>query len=579
MLSRNRTTFVALSALLASAGASSAAAPSPPTTVQVLQRTATAALLRWQPGAGATRAFNMRKSTIAGVHVNPTTVPGGKLAAFTWTTDDGYPDNLLYEPTFTSRGLHFTAFIIAGQVGTADRLTWSDVETLYRHGEEIGSHTEHHSTLIDDRAIAVRYTGAEACSLVVKGDSLKTWVAGVPDLRLSLTTPGIFYLSTLTAYLDALPSYEATLLYAADTIPATSSTFLDQVSGLEIGGGAPAETLTTERGVHDDAEMRAEILDCQNALETDLRAINPNYVCNTLGYPNHGHTQWAMSTLNDLGYLGVRSGGVGLQPFYSQGWYRVPFTTTYEVPISYPRPDNGWTEAQTRTTFQGRIATWKQNHEWTVLMSHNQSETDVQHLEWTIDTIAADPQVWIASFGEVMQYLQDFYQDPGYPVGSDGWAEAWLTGLNPTLPYYVVVTAYNANHEESGWSPEVVVPAFLHSGSGVAPEGLRSPSGTSGGGLGEAAPRGRVPRAIPNPFSGSTQVSFSARSPGLGRVEIWDVTGRRVRALDLGWIAAGPNRFAWDGRGEGAQPLSPGVYWYRIRSGPDAQTGRVSLVR
>ncbi|MFN8178641.1 MAG: polysaccharide deacetylase family protein [bacterium] len=555
--------LAAIGGILGTPGPGSAAPPAPPATMQVLQRTSTAALLRWQPGAGATRGFKMRKSTIAGIHPDPTTFPGGKLAAFTWCTDDCYSDNLLYSPTFDSRGLHFTAFIISGQVGTAGHLTWADIETLHGRGHEIGNHTQNHSTLIDDRAIAVRYTGAEACSLIVKGDSLKTWVAGVPDLRLSLATPEVFYLSTLTAYLDALPGYEATLLYAPDTIPATASTFLDQVSGLHIGAGAPAETLTTERGVHDDAEMRAEILNCQNALETDLRAIDPTYVCNTLGYPNHGHTQWAMSTLNQLGYLGARSGGTGLQPFYSQGSYKVGFTTTYEVPISYPRPNNAWTEAQTRTTFQGRIATWKQNHEWTVLMSHNSAETDPQHLEWTIDTIAADPQVWIASFGEVMQYLQDFYQDPGYPAGTDGWAEAWVNGLDPTQAYYVVVTAYNASLQESGWSPEVLVPAFSPGTGVVAP-----------GGASVAAPR-----AIPNPFSRTTSIVFSARSPGVGRVEFWDVTGRRVRALDLGWVAAGPNRFAWDGRGDGAEPLGAGVYWYRIRSGAEAQTGRVALVR
>ena len=77
----------------------------------------------------------------------------------------------------------------------------------------------------------------------------------------------------------------------------------------------------------------------------------------------------------------------------------------------------------------------------------------------------------------------------------------------------------------------------------------------------------------------STSIEFSARSPGVGRVEIWDLAGRRVRSLDLGWVAAGPNRFAWDGRSEARQPLAAGVYWYRIQAGREAQNGRVLLVR
>jgi flagellar hook assembly protein FlgD len=84
---------------------------------------------------------------------------------------------------------------------------------------------------------------------------------------------------------------------------------------------------------------------------------------------------------------------------------------------------------------------------------------------------------------------------------------------------------------------------------------------------------------MPNPFSTSTSVEFSARSPGLGRVDIWDVAGRRVRTLDLGWVAAGPSRFSWDGRGEACRPLVGGVYWYRIRTADESQTGRVLLVK
>ena len=61
--------------------------------------------------------------------------------------------------------------------------------------------------------------------------------------------------------------------------------------------------------------------------------------------------------------------------------------------------------------------------------------------------------------------------------------------------------------------------------------------------------------------------------------EIWDLRGRRVRSLDLGWVAAGPNRFEWDGRDEAHRELAAGVYWYRIRSGNESQQGRVLVVR
>jgi hypothetical protein len=172
-----------------------------------------------------------------------------------------------------------------------------------------------------------------------------------------------------------------------------------------------------------------------------------------------------MSKLNELGYLGARSGPPGSLPFYSQGAYKIGFTTTFEVPHSFPRPSNAWTEAQTRNQIAARIPIWKANHEWTVLMSHNESEVDAQHLEWTIDTIAADPQIWIARFDEVMEYLVSYFTDVGYPIDpATGTCGGWIHGLDPAQSRYVVVTAYNPALEESGWSAEIIVPPF---GAGV----------------------------------------------------------------------------------------------------------------
>jgi flagellar hook assembly protein FlgD len=62
-------------------------------------------------------------------------------------------------------------------------------------------------------------------------------------------------------------------------------------------------------------------------------------------------------------------------------------------------------------------------------------------------------------------------------------------------------------------------------------------------------------------------------------VHFWDLAGRRVRELDLGWVAAGPVRFSWDGRGEIRSPLSSGTYWYRIETGQETQSGRVVYLR
>jgi peptidoglycan/xylan/chitin deacetylase (PgdA/CDA1 family) len=528
-----------------------------------VQRDPTSALLSWEAGTGTTRAFKIRKSAVPGDHPDPTTFPGGKLAAFTWTTDDGYDDNLLYEPVFSSRGLRFTAFLNPAYIGNAGRLTWADVAFLHQQGHEMANHTHTHTALVDDRAIALRHVGAAPCSLAVAGGRLRTWVSGVPDLDVLLTTPSVYFLSTLAGFLDADPDYEAVLLAAPDTLYATYSQFLDPVSGLHIGNGAPAETLTTARGVHDDAEMLWEIQTAQTALESHLLAVDPSYRCRTLGYPNHAHRQWAMSTLNELGYLGARSGGLGAQPYYSQGAYKIGFNTTYEAPLAAVSPANGWTESQTRSTIATRMATWKANREWAVLMKHHEGELDAQHVEWIVDTIAADPDVWIAPFDEVMEYLSSFAVDVGYPLDPlSGTCSARIHGLEPTETCYVVVTAYDAALSESGWSGEVVI--------GPHPA-VGAPAVAASGAL--------ALRALPNPFSRVTTIEFSAGRAGPARAEVWNLAGRRVREIDLGWIAAGPARFDWDGRGDAAQRLGSGVYWVRVQAAETAGSGRVLLLR
>ena len=85
---------------------------------------------------------------------------------------------------------------------------------------------------------------------------------------------------------------------------------------------------------------------------------------------------------------------------------------------------------------------------------------------------------------------------------------------------------------------------------------------------------------FPNPFGSSTQIRFSLDGPGFVEVEVFDVRGRRIRALAARRFGAGPQAVAWDGSdGRGAQVPS-GVYFFRVSV--DGRTGpprRMVLVR
>jgi hypothetical protein len=78
----------------------------------------------------------------------------------------------------------------------------------------------------------------------------------------------------------------------------------------------------------------------------------------------------------------------------------------------------------------------------------------------------------------------------------------------------------------------------------------------------------------PNPFRGEIRVPLSGRPGGaVPRVEVLDVTGRRVRSLVP--ESAGAGRIVWDGRDSGGRSVAAGVYYLRLRGTADARTVRV----
>jgi peptidoglycan/xylan/chitin deacetylase (PgdA/CDA1 family) len=534
--------------------------------LHVVQRSAEKACLEWQFLEGDIKGFKLRRSAQPGVHPDPVEFPNGCRAAFTWTTESGYDDTLAYLPIFTSRGLSFTLFVSTGFIGGSGFLNWPEVAFLRGQGVEIGNFTVNHAPLIDDRALALRYSPALACTVAVEGDTLRTYVDGDSlDLEVVLTDASVYYLADLVGYLDAQPDYEATLLYDAGTYGPNRSQWLDEIAGFPIGDGVPACTLTTEYGVHDDDELRTEILDAQAELEDQLEHIDPGYRCRVLAYPEHAHRQRAMSIVNELGYLAARSGPPGPHPFRSQGMYRAGFTTSYEVPLSWPQPRNDWDEATTRSTFQTEIAEWKSNLEWAVILTHHEGEADSQHVAWMIDEIAADPEVWIAPFGQVAAYLDSFATDVGVPVAGEGVASAWLNDLSETDTTYVVVTMYNSAREESGWSNEIAIPPLVSATSESSPPSL--------------VEAWHLPRALPNPVVSQTTLELLCPVAGPARVEIIGVSGRVARTFDLGWVPAGRRRVPWDGRDGSGRPAAAGVYWIRLRTGAGTQVGKAVVRR
>jgi hypothetical protein len=82
----------------------------------------------------------------------------------------------------------------------------------------------------------------------------------------------------------------------------------------------------------------------------------------------------------------------------------------------------------------------------------------------------------------------------------------------------------------------------------------------------------------PNPFNPSTTIGFSVSQSGPVLLEIYDLTGRHVRTLLSGGVAAGHHDVQWDGRDERGSSVGSGVYFYRLRAGVNSVASRKMLL-
>ncbi|MDX1428809.1 MAG: ASPIC/UnbV domain-containing protein [Rhodothermales bacterium] len=84
----------------------------------------------------------------------------------------------------------------------------------------------------------------------------------------------------------------------------------------------------------------------------------------------------------------------------------------------------------------------------------------------------------------------------------------------------------------------------------------------------------------PNPFSLTTTLHI--RVPYASDIEIgvYDLVGRRIRALFNGFVQPGRHSITWDGRDDQGSPASSGVYLISLRTdGPRDLVNRLLLVR
>ena len=81
-----------------------------------------------------------------------------------------------------------------------------------------------------------------------------------------------------------------------------------------------------------------------------------------------------------------------------------------------------------------------------------------------------------------------------------------------------------------------------------------------------AASRLALEAPAPNPSRGEVRMTLELPSPTGIDAGIYDLTGRRIRALESGPLAAGRHTLNWDGRDQSGRSVPAGVYFARVES-------------
>jgi hypothetical protein len=78
----------------------------------------------------------------------------------------------------------------------------------------------------------------------------------------------------------------------------------------------------------------------------------------------------------------------------------------------------------------------------------------------------------------------------------------------------------------------------------------------------------------PNPFNGTTVVSYQLSVVSFMTLKLYDLNGRLVQTVVEGWMPAGQHRTAIDG-----SRLAAGVYFVRLAAGGRTETIKTALVK
>ncbi len=184
--------------------------------------------------------------------------------------------------------------------------------------------------------------------------------------------------------------------------------------------------------------------------------------------------------------------------------------------------------------------------------------------EGAIAWIGPTSATWELSHKEVaMHVLKELYADRERSM-----AESWMTGLRSAV-------------EDNLWKGDVASTSRKYAFLGDPVSRLQSNSAAATGVLADGQYHGKfdICSLGRNPTQDWVEIEFIVPTDGLVDVNIYDVTGRRVRSYTLNGATARRNLVKWELNDERGRRVGAGTYFVRGEFGRDMRTCRITVTR
>jgi PKD repeat protein len=88
-----------------------------------------------------------------------------------------------------------------------------------------------------------------------------------------------------------------------------------------------------------------------------------------------------------------------------------------------------------------------------------------------------------------------------------------------------------------------------------------------------------LPVNYPNPFKENTTIIFEISIPSIVKIDVFNLLGEKVYSLIPTYVNEEVNRVVWDGKNNRGKLVRSGLYFYRIQTDNDIQTGKMVVIR